>query len=414
MALVLLLFVTHLLSSPYVYTFISLGVLIGLLFYCGTPWVFRLPFELLNSFSRSQVHCHWDQPFFFLLFLFSAYFKNHSPPIISYSYSSLIAPKTFNYKNVLQGLNTENFTRNPSACSCKASEFCYNPAGHIITGDFNLVRISKLRYILSKGPKYREPRSFTWKQNRKLMFDSFEEYARRWAKKEDVEVDKKVLSLVNRRVSILSRTMSRRHESVFDDPDVAAELAEIHVKFVVVPADKASNNIVFVCKTYYINCLMEVLGMSTMTGNPTYNLTAMSKDESLQNHHSVMLTFGISLPEEDIDLPKLYWIPKRHKNPYKQRYFAGSAKCSTKLLSQILTRILTSVKEGFQKYCDTAYARSGVNQMWILKNSKELLENLKAKSLHSVNSIKSFDFSTLYTTIPHGKLKSKLKEINCK
>ena len=34
-----------------------------------------------------------------------------------------------------------------------------------------------------------------------------------------------------------------------------------------------------------------------------------------------------------------------------------------------------------------------------------------AQSLHSVNSIKSFDFFTLYTTIPHAKLKSKLKEI---
>ena len=112
--------------------------------------------------------------------------------------------------------------------------------------------------------------------------------------------------------------MSRRHESVFDDPDVAAELAEFHKKFVVVPADKASNNIVFVCKTHDINCLMEELGMSTMTGNFTYNHTAMSKDEILQNHHSVMQTFGISLPEEDIDLHKLYLISKLHKNPYKQ------------------------------------------------------------------------------------------------
>ena len=167
----------------------------------------------------------------------------------------------------------------------------------------------------------------------------------------------------------------------------------------------------FVCKTHNINCLMEELVMSTMTGNPTYNLTAMSKEDILQNHHSVMLTFGISLPEEDIDLPKLYLISKLHKNPYKQRCIAGSAKCSTKPLSQILTLILTAVKEGLQKYCDTAYARSGVNQIWILKNSNELLENLKAQSLHSVNSIKSFDFSTLYITIPHDKLKSKLKEI---
>ena len=116
-----------------------------------------------------------------------AYFKNQSPPIISYSYSSHIAPKIFNYKkkkkkkNVLQGLNTENIIRNPSACSCKALGFCYNPAGHIITGDLNIVRISKLRDSLSKGHKYREPRSFTWKQNSKLILDSVEDYARRWA-----------------------------------------------------------------------------------------------------------------------------------------------------------------------------------------------------------------------------------------
>ena len=75
---------------------------------------------------------------------------------------------------------------------------------------------------------------------------------------------------------------------------------------------------------------MEMLCMSsTMTGNPTYNLTAMSKDEILQNHHSVLLTFGIALSVEDIDLPKLNWIPKLHNN----LYIAGSAKCSTKPLS---------------------------------------------------------------------------------
>ena len=131
---------------------------------------------------------------------------------------------------MLQGLNTENITRNPSACSCKASEFCYNPAGHVITGEPGLANLGTF------FPKAlnREPRSFTWKQNSKLIWDSVEEYARRWAKKEDVAVDtlsewvKSVMSLVNRRVPVLSRTMSRRHESVFDDQDVAAELAEIH------------------------------------------------------------------------------------------------------------------------------------------------------------------------------------------
>jgi len=49
--------------------------------------------------------------------------------------------------------------------------------------------------------------------------------------------------------------------------------------------------------------------------------------------------------------------------------------------------------------------------MWILKNSKDLLEYIQSRSLSSCNSIKLFDFSTLYTTIPHSKLKDKLREL---
>ena len=49
--------------------------------------------------------------------------------------------------------------------------------------------------------------------------------------------------------------------------------------------------------------------------------------------------------------------------------------------------------------------------MWILKNSKDLLEYIQSRSLSSCNSIKTFDFSTLYTTIPHSKLKDRLREL---
>ena len=46
--------------------------------------------------------------------------------------------------------------------------------------------------------------------------------------------------------------------------------------------------------------------------------------------------------------------------------------------------------------------------MWILKNSKQLLDSIQTNSITSINSIKTFDFPTLYTTIPHDKLKSRL------
>jgi hypothetical protein len=71
---------------------------------------------------------------------------------------------------------------------------------------------------------------------------------------------------------------------------------------------------------------------------------------------------------------------------------------------------MSAVKEGQQKYYETVYSRSGINHMWILKNSKDLLDNLKSRSFSQVSSIKTFDCSTIYTTLPHDKLKTRLKE----
>ena len=96
---------------------------------------------------------------------------------------------------------------------------------------------------------------------------------------------------------------------------------------------------------------------------------------------------------------------------FKQRYIAGSAKCSSKPISKLLTCILSAVKTGLQSYCDTSYSRGGVNQMWILKSSKDFLEYIQSRSLSSCNIIKIFDLSTLYTTIPHSNLKNKLREL---
>jgi hypothetical protein len=71
---------------------------------------------------------------------------------------------------------------------------------------------------------------------------------------------------------------------------------------------------------------------------------------------------------------------------------------------------MSAVKEGQHKYCETVYLCSGINHMWILKNSKDLLDNLKSRSFSQVSSIKTLDCSTLYITLPHEKLKSRLKE----
>ena len=203
--------------------------------------------------------------------------------------------------------------------------------------------------------------------------------------------------------------MRTNYPSAFNKPEVIRELNRLHEVYVLVPADKACNNIVFVCKAHYYQCIINELGINSAIGNSTYTPTTFSKDEILQNHASVLNTLNIpGHVDDDNELPYLYWIPKLHKTPYKQRFIAGSKKCSTKLLSVLLTKILTAVKERLQMYCATVYARSGVNQMWILKNSKELLESLKSPTFSQIYSIKTYDFTTLYTTIPHDKLKNRL------
>jgi hypothetical protein len=153
---------------------------------------------------------------------------------------------------------------------------------------------------------------------------------------------------------------------------------------------------VFVCKSYYCECLIKELGINNNTsGNTTYKPPSFVKDEILANHRSFMTSLNMPSGKESEDLPYLYWIPNLHKTPYKERYITGLSTCSTKELSIHLTKIMPAIKEGQQKYCETVYSRSGLNQMWILKNSKDLLDNLKSRCFSQVSSIKTFDFLTL-------------------
>ena len=108
-------------------------------------------------------------------------------------------------------------------------------------------------------------------------------------------------------------------------------------------ADKASNKYTFVCKRYNVDILIEELGLHSLPGNPTYNLTDFSASEVFGNHKSVLTSFGIQANNEELYLPYIYWIPKIHKNPYKHKFIAGSAKCSTKPLSILLMQLLTHI-----------------------------------------------------------------------
>ena len=68
-----------------------------------------------------------------------------------------------------------------------------------------------------------------------------------------------------------------------------------------------------------------------------------------------------------------------------------------------------SCQRGYLVLPHSCYSHSGINSMWILKNSKDLLETLNSRLLSEYNSIIIYDFSTLYTFIPYTPLKYPLK-----
>ena len=71
---------------------------------------------------------------------------------------------------------------------------------------------------------------------------------------------------------------------------------------------------------------------------------------------------------------------------------------------------LTAVKKHVIKYCEKVYERSGKNLFWSIKNSGEILDKLKAGDFNAT-SLSTYDFSTLYTTLPHNLIKDKLIDL---
>ena len=117
--------------------------------------------------------------------------------------------------------------------------------------------------------------------------------------------------------------------------------------------------------------------------------------------------FDITLHQKEKSLPQMYWIPKLHKTLYRARFIAGSRTCTTTKLSTLITNCLKLVRSHCIAYCKTILKRTGVNSMWIMKNSLDVLCTLEEKQL-SLNKVSTWDFLTSYTSLPHAKLKLQL------
>ena len=182
-----------------------------------------------------------------------AYFHNSEPPIICYKYNKPIRNTVFNFNKLVSDLDIHANT--PESWDCKDSKFMYPAAGHIMTGNLKIISDSRIRYIVSKGPKYRFPSRIDFKKCREEIASALNDFGNRWCKREYVEPDAlkewkvSIFKIVDQRFKFFSQNtnlLPPKPKSTFRH--LKQGIQDFHRKYVLVPADKAANNVV-VCLT---------------------------------------------------------------------------------------------------------------------------------------------------------------------
>ena len=347
-----------------------------------------------------------------------------TPPTLIYERSRKIGCTIFNYKNTVSKVIAKDWDEKTSfTCDCLDSTFCDSNHGHVVTGDLRIIKNRKLRSLLCKGPTFREPIKMNWERFLTDFQTSLENCIKSWAEREEVdskmfgEWKDRVLIDVRKKIRKLSKIKNlHRGRNTLSCPSssVRRALSDLQKKYVFVPTDKASNNIAVICKKFYIQKSLEELGIiqhneSGEKANNTYMLINDDPKKIILRHKRYMKT-NFSVTQIPECFPFLYWIPKMHKKPYsKQRYIAASYKCTTKFLSATLTKCLKLIEEQHRLYCRRYNIYYNINPMWIIKNSRSIFEiTAKLNSMRNARNVRTYDFSTLYTSIPHNLLKNQL------
>ena len=349
--------------------------------------------------------------------------KTKLPLMIFYKYNEPIGRKLQNHGKFLQKLTMDQMKDIISSdCHCSRSPYNYLPHNHIITGDLNIIDNSELRKIMSFGSKFRESLSVDSNSIRESLHSCIDNFMNSKAGKYHLDIKQfdawgiKTKQIIDNRINFFIQHkphLFHPTSSLFEDHNVINCLKELHEKFIISTADKASNNFVFVCKKFYTQVLIDELGIDlgtlSCTGNNTYSYVSNDK-EKIINETVVSLKnkFNIICEEDNKHIPKIFWNPKLHKNPYKPRFIAGARRSVTKQIESMMNKGLHAIKAYFKNYCKTIASRTGINFYWSIDSSLQFLDKIKSLDIWSMQV---HDFSTLYTNLGLEDVEETLHEL---
>ena len=177
--------------------------------------------------------------------------------------------------------------------------------------NLKIISDSRIRYIVSKGPKYRFPSRIDFKKCREEIASALNDFGNRWCKREYVEPDAlkewkvSIFKIVDQRIKFYSQNtnlLPPKPKSTFRH--LKQGIQDFHRKYVLVPANKAANNVVVVWRLHYINTLKQEL-----SGSKAYKETSVEEKSVVHGHcNHLALKFSVCVKARQDRLPHFWFL----------------------------------------------------------------------------------------------------------
>ena len=319
-----------------------------------------------------------------------------------YKYSKTIRSNITNYRNI-------SFSDSTPTCHCHLyhPRFIDSHHKHIITGDLSIIKNVALRNLLSKGLNFRD---MTVPDKRKAfqMFQSaLDIYISKISNKLTLPSScftgwkSQILKIIK---SDLDKLTPMSYNKVLGHAKVKEELSTLKDHFILSPIDKASCNVSLICKAYYRDLLYSEL---TTSGNVT---PVNNNETNIINENTNYTKNNFKpIPTKHESLPYLYLTPKNHKSPIGTRFITCSTNTTHSNLSKSVGIALKTILKTEKNHSTYTNKFKKYKNYFIIDNRDEVIKYMQEHNNSDKpykKSIKSYDFSNLYTSIPHNKLLS--------
>ena len=312
-------------------------------------------------------------------------------PKISFRYSQTLGSMVFNYAKFSKEIVIEDLEQ--YNCECHNSIFKDEFHNHIVTGNLDVLEDDELINIFKFGSKFRVIPRLNIEEIITGIYDSVNEYILKLSFRHNINVGHfgewktKFMILLRNKITNTPNTFS----CTINQRRLRNKINVVQNKFVITPVDKAGSNFGFICKKYYAQVLI-----AEINSNNTFEVSNISLNNLKNLFNNFLKRFNI-IPSYKI--PFIYCMPKFHKNPTKFRFITSSFDCINKDISIILNLALDALYDRVDSDSDNS---------WIIKNNCKVLETLthcnENPGLPGNHMIATFDFSTLYTALPHDDL----------